>query len=111
MPLRRLEDAEQDPDQCALARAVRAEHCEELAALELEVEPREQPALAEANAEAADGDDAHASARASACTSASCHDCQVWPAGSVSVTGTIATPAARAAARTRDVIGDTAWLL
>src|SRR5438128_2493488 len=48
----RLEQPEQDPDQRCLAGAVRAEDGEELAALELEVEPVEERALAEPEREA-----------------------------------------------------------
>ena len=108
----RLEQPEQDPDQRCLAGAVRAEDGEELAALELEVEPVEERALAEPEREVLYYDDAHfrrAVASARACSS--CHSWNVRPSGRVSATGTIAMPAATAAARNRAVMGETAWLL
>ena len=110
---RRLEQAEQDADQRRLARAVRAEHGEELAGLQLEAEVFPEHALAEAQAEIFDrGDGAHrasaaavvAPARAAIAGRCSC-------GGSVSVTPTTGMCARAAAARTRDVIGETAWLL
>src|SRR5205823_3526711 len=54
---RRLEQAEEDPDQRRLAGAVRAEHGEELARLEIEAETFPERAFAEAQRERVDGDD------------------------------------------------------
>ena len=51
---RRLEQAEQDPDQGRLARSIRAEHCEELAGLQLEAEVLPEDAPVEAQAEGLD---------------------------------------------------------
>ena len=86
-----------------LARAVRPEHGEQLARLQLEAEPFEQGALTEPEREVVDGDDAHrASAAASARAWSSCHCWKVRCGGRVSVTGTTGMPAllrgARAAA-------------
>src|SRR5262249_13765628 len=106
----RLEQAEHDPDQRGLAGAVRAEHGEQLAGLQLEAEILEERAVAEAEREILGDDDAHlfASADASACTCSSCHCWKLRPAGSVSLTGTTGMPAARAASRSWFVMGETA---
>src|SRR5215471_4548308 len=81
----RREQAEQDADQGGLSGAVRAEDGEQLPALELEAEPFEQRAVAEAQREVVDCDDAHfASASASARASASCHRWKLSPVGRVS---------------------------
>ena len=83
----RLEQPEQDPDQRRLAGAVRPEHREQLALLELEVEPFEQRAVAEPERQVVDCDDAHlARAAASARACASCHCWKLRCGGSVSVT-------------------------
>ena len=94
-PGARLEQPEQDADQRRLAGAVRAEDGEELAVLELEAEPFEERALAEAEREVVDRDDAHrASAAASARACASCHCWKVRCGGSVSRHRTTGMPAA-----------------
>ena len=108
----RLEQPEQDADQRRLAGAVRPEHREQLAPLELEVEPFEQRAVAEPERQVVDCDDAHlASAAASARACASCHCWKFRCGGSVSVTGTTGMPAFCAAARSRAVMGETACAL
>ena len=108
----RLEQPEQDAEQRRLARAVRPEHGQQLAPLELEAEPFEQGAVTEPECEVVDGDDAHrARAAASARAWPSCHCWKVRCGGRVSVTGTTGIPASCAAARNRAVMGETAWLL
>ena len=99
-----------------LAGAVRSEHCEHLAAGEVEGQSVPEHSLAEAQAEARDRDDrvggAHLeSAARSARACASCHCWNVRPGGSVSVTGTTGMPAFSAALRSLDVIAEIAWLL
>src|SRR5262249_56775980 len=89
--LGRLELAEEDPEERRLAGAVRPEHGEELAVLDIEGEVAPQLAVAEPQPEPVDRDDAHASAR---CNSRTCCSCQDWnerPCGSVSVTPRTAT--------------------
>src|SRR5262249_47592843 len=103
---------EHDAEQRGLPRAVGPEDGEELATLEFEAEPVEERALAEAEREVVDRDDAHltkAASSARACPS--CHCWKVWPAGSVSRTGTTGMPARSAAERSCAVMGDRAWLL
>ena len=104
----RLEQPEQDADQRRLAGAVRPEHGEQLAPLELEAEPFEQRAVAEPEREVVDGDDAHlARAAASARACASCHCWKVRCGGRVSVTGTTGMPALlRRGAQSRGDGGD-----
>src|SRR5581483_4817183 len=108
----RLQEPEEDAKQRRLAGAVRAEHREELVALELEREVVPEHALAEAQAEPLDRDDAH---RPSACASArtwlSCHAWNVRCDGRVSAMPTVGTPACSASSRMRAVTGDVAWLL
>src|SRR4029077_16320454 len=101
------------PEQRGLARAVRPENREELAPLELEVEPFEERALAELEREIVEPNDGHrfANAGASARAWRSCHCWKVSPGGSVSLTGTTGIPACRAASRRLAVMGETAWLL
>ena len=110
---RRLEQAEQDPDERRLAGAVRAEHGEELARLQVEAEPFPERPLVEAQRELVDRDDrAHCASAAASCRA--CRSCHCWNVsfgGNVSVTPTTGIPACFAAARTRDVMGETAWLL
>lgn len=106
-------EAEEDADERRLAGPVRSEHGEELASFEREVEPREEPAAAEPEAETVGGDDRRHRASA-ACSARTCASCQAWKvvfAGSVSLSATTGTPLARAALRTRAVIGETAWRL
>ncbi len=108
----RLEQPEQDAEQRRLAGAVRPEHGQQLAPLELEAEPFEQRAVAEPQREVVDCDDAHLeSAAASARACRSCHCWKVRPGGRVSVTGTTGMPALWAAARRRAVMGETACAL
>ena len=108
----RLEQAEEDADERRLARPVRAEHGEQLAALEREAQVAPQHAVPEAERQAFDGYDAHrASARSRLRACASCHCWKERRGGIVSAIPTTGMPASRAAARTRVVIGETAWLL
>jgi len=107
-----FEQAKQDPEERRLPRAVRAEDSEELGTLELEAQVVPEHAVAEAEAELLDGEDAHPpNARASARTWSSCHCWNVRCGGSVSVTPTTGMPAAVASFRMPEVIGDVVWLL
>ena len=103
----RREQSEREAQQRRFARAVAADDADEFARGDREREAFENAAVTATEADVREAKGFHAAAATVARNSPSSHVWRLVPAGNVSVTDTTGTPAARATASKRVVLGST----